>query len=332
MAKQVQTVMGPIDVEQLGVTQAHEHLYFDCEYLYERAWPNNVFSSEKVTAQNRGEVMTDLQTVLYKYGDNLLFDDTDMIIDELADFKAAGGQTIFEVTTVDLGRDPWKLRRIAEKTGLNIVMGSTYYHFPSLPPQTKEWLQNKGVNGLADHFIRELCEGVAGTGIRPGVLGEIGPGEGEESTNMILHAAAIASRETGVPAIIHYANMDVLRIFEEEGADPRKLVMGHWGLEFPVDEAIRHGAMISFDQFGMNFPGIKSDDERLKEVVTMMERGYEDHLILSQDMCWKIRLRCCGGDGYGHLLGTIVPKLKEMGVTDEQVRKMMTENVKTLFA
>ena len=65
MAKQVQTVMGPIDVEQLGVTQAHEHLYFDCEYLYERAWPNNVFSSEKVTAQNRGEVMTDLQTVLY---------------------------------------------------------------------------------------------------------------------------------------------------------------------------------------------------------------------------------------------------------------------------
>ena len=99
-----------------------------------------------------------------------------------------------------------------------------------------------------------------------------------------------------------------------------------------MDEAIRHGAMISFDQFGMNFPGIKSDDERLKEVVTMMERGYEDHLILSQDMCWKIRLRCCGGDGYGHLLGTIVPKLKEMGVTDEQVRKMMAENVKTLFA
>lgn len=332
MTKQVQTVLGPIDVEQMGVTQAHEHLYFDCEYLYERAWPDNVFSSEKVTVDNRKAVMTDLRTVLYKYGDNVLFHDTDMIIDELADFKAAGGQTIFEVSTIDLGRDPWKLRRISEKTGLNIVMGSTYYHFPSLPPQTKELIMNKGINGMADLFIQELEEGVAGTGIRPGVLGEIGPGEGEEGTQIILHAAAIACRETGVPAIIHYSNMDVLRIFEEEGSDPRKVVMGHWGLEFPVDEAIQHGAMISFDQFGMNFPGIKDDNERLKEVVAMMERGYEDQLILSQDMCWKIRLRCCGGDGFGYLQNGILPRLKELGVSDAQIRKMMIENVKALFA
>ena len=254
-----------------------------------------------------------------------------MIIDELMDFKAAGGQTIFEVSTVDLGRDPWKLRRIAEKTGLNIVMGSTYYHFPSLPPQTQELILNKGVNGMADLFIRELEEGVAGSGIRPGVLGEIGPVEGNAGTDIVFHAAAITSRETGVPAIIHYATMDTLRIFEEEGADPGKVVMGHWGMEFPVDEAIRHGAMISFDQFGMNFPGIKSDDERLREVVVMMEKGYEDRLILSQDMCWKIRFRNCGGDGYGYLLNTIIPKLKAMGVTDAQIHKMMVENVKTLF-
>ncbi|MBP3388944.1 MAG: hypothetical protein J6K98_03620 [Clostridia bacterium] len=332
MAKQVQTVMGPIDVDAMGVTQAHEHLYQDCRYLYERADPKRVYLTEKVTAENRKTVMTDLQTVLYKYGDNTVFEDTDMIIDELMDFKAAGGQTIFEVSTVDLGRDPWKLRRIAEKTGLNIVMGSTYYHFPSLPPQTQELILNKGVNGMADLFIRELEEGVAGSGIRPGVLGEIGPVEGNAGTDIVFHAAAIASRETGVPAIIHYATMDTLRIFEEEGADPSKVVMGHWGLEFPVDEAIRHGAMISFDQFGMNFPGIKSDEERLREVVVMMERGYEDRLILSQDMCWKIRLRSCGGDGYGHLQNTILPKLKEMGVTDAQIHKMMVENVKTLFA
>lgn len=331
MAKQVQTVMGPIDVDQLGVTQAHEHCYFDCEYLYERAHPHIVFSDEKITTENRKTVMTDLQTVLYTYGDNLLFEDTNMIIDELADFKAAGGQTIFDVSTVDLGRDPWKLRRISQKTGLNIVMGSTYYHFPSLPPQTKELIMNKGINGMADLFIQELEEGVAGTGIRPGVLGEIGPGEGEEGTQIILHAAAIACRETGVPAIIHYSNMNVLRIFEEEGADPRKVVMGHWGMEFPVDEAVQHGAMISFDQFGMNFPGIKGDDERLKDVVAMMERGYEDRLILSQDMCWKIRLRCCGGDGFGYLQNSILPRLKELGVTDAQIHKMMVENVKALF-
>lgn len=88
-----------------------------------------------------------------------------------------------------------------------------------------------------------------------------------------MHAAAIAQRETGVPAIVHYATMDTLRIFEEERADISKLVMGHWGLEFPVDEAIRRGAVISFDQFGMNFPGIKGDDERIAEVLTMLGKG-----------------------------------------------------------
>ena len=98
-----------------------------------------------------------------------------------------------------------------------------------------------------------------------------------------------------------------------------------------MDEAVQHGAMISFDQFGMNFPGIKGDDERLKDVVAMMERGYEDRLILSQDMCWKIRLRCCGGDGFGYLQNSILPRLKELGVTDTQIHKMMVENVKALF-
>lgn len=331
MSKLVQTVTGPVRAEELGVTLTHEHAYFDCKYLYERAHPHLNFSDEKITPENRTRVMKDLDTVLYKYGDNLCFDDTDLIVKELAEYKAAGGQSLVEVTTIDLGRDPLKLRRISEKTGLQIVMGGSYYHYPSLPEQTKDFIVNLGVNGLADFFIKELQEGVGGTGIRPGVIGEVGPGD-DEGSDIIMHAAAIAQRETGVPAIVHYATMDTLRIFEEERADISKLVMGHWGIEFPVDEAVRRGAMISFDQFGMNFPGIKGDDERLREVMSMLEKGYLRRLLLSQDVCWKIRLRKCGGQGYAYILQDILPQLKEMGVTDEQMNTLLIDNVRELFA
>ena len=330
MGKTIQTVMGPIQPEQLGVTLTHEHLSFDCKTLYERAHPEILFSRERICAENRAAVMKDLNTVLYVYGDNLHFGEPDEIAEELRFYKEAGGQSILEVTTIDLARDPLRLRAISEKTGLNIIMGGAYYHFPSLPEQTKAFILDSGVNGLADFFIRELEEGVAGTGVRPGVIGEVGPGE-DEGSAIIMHAAAIAQRETGVPAIVHYATMDTLRIFEEERADISKLVMGHWGLEFPVDEAIRRGAMISFDQFGMNFPGIKGDDERITEVLTMLEKGYGNRLLLSQDVCWKIRLKQCGGDGYGYLLTDILPQLKARGVTEEQIQTIMIDNVKTLF-
>ena len=90
--------------------------------------------------------------------------------------------------------------------------------------------------------------------------------------------------------------------------------------------------MISFDQFGMNFPGIKGDDERLREVMSMLEKGYLRRLLLSQDVCWKIRLRKCGGQGYAYILQDILPRLKEMGVTDEQMNTLLIDNVRELFA
>ncbi len=83
---------------------------------------------------------------------------------------------------------------------------------------------------------------------------------------------------------------------------------------------------MSFDQFGMNFPGIIGDDQRIKDVMAMFERGYEKQLLLSMDVCWKIRLKKYGGDGYAHLFGSVFPRLIEAGLTQHQLDRLVSEN------
>ncbi len=331
MSRMVNTVTGPVPVEQLGVTLTHEHLWFDIADLYMRDCPTRVMSDEIITRENREYILSDREKVIFGYRDNLMFHSVDMIVEELKPCYEAGCRTIVEVTTKDLGRDPQKLREISERSGIQVIMGGGYYHFPALPAEEKEAILKNGKDWLAERMIRDVTEGVDGTGIRCGVIGEIGP-TADEGGLTIMHAAAIAQRETGVPVIIHYGPMYALDIFEEEGADVSKVVMGHWGEECPIDEAIARGAWVSFDQFGMNFPGIKGDDTRIEETMRMIEKGYLDRLLVSQDMCWKVRLRCCGGTGFAELLTSTKERLIERGMAKEQWDALLVDNVRRLFA
>ena len=218
---------------------------------------------------------------------------------ELEDYKAAGGGTLFEVSTIDLGRNPVRLREISQKSGVHIIMGGTYYYYPSIDAKTKEIIQTKGKNGLADLMIREFYDGVGDTGIRPGVLGEVGL-QHKETDLILAHAAMIAQRETGAPVIFHCAPEWILDVAEAEGADLQKVVMGHWSMSDPVEKALQRGAWVSFDQFGMNFPGIIKDQKY-------------------------------GGNGYAELLKDTVPRLYSRGLSREQVTDLLVENPKKLL-
>ena len=330
MAKQIQTVTGPIPVDELGVTLTHEHLWHDIAPLYRRAHPDLVMQDEKVSLENRYQIMKDLHSVVFEYADNLQFHDVDLTVKELSHFKAAGGKTIVEVSCVDLERNPLKLKEIAEKSGVQVIMGGTYYWFPSLEKEMQDRILIGGKNKLADIMIREVTDGVDGTGIKPGILGEVGNGE-EEGTRIIYEAVAIAQRETGLPVTCHSPDIDVLDIMEREGADLSKVVMGHWSAKDPMRKAFERGAFVSIDQFGMNFPGIEDDDSRVRAVLSVFEMGYEKQLLLSQDVCWKVRLKQFGGDGYAQIFEHIVPKLKAGGLTDEQIHMLFVDNVKRLF-
>ena len=327
MRTTVETVCGPIPITSLGKTLTHEHLIIDTNRVYALSYGADKMSDEKITLENRAEVMRNLHSIVFGYKDNIVFDNIDDMANELLAFKAIGGKTLFEVSTCDLGRDPLALRAISEKTGIQIVMGGTYYYYPSIDEKTKELMQgDHGINRLADQMIREFFDGVGDTGIKPGVLGELGLQFDGPTNHILLHAAMIAQRETGAPLIIHSAPYEALDAAEEEGADLTKIVLGHWTMECPVDEAIRRGAWVSFDQFGMNFPGIIGDDQRILDVLAMFERGYEDRLLISMDTCWKIRLKKYGGNGYDDLFVNVIPKLHEAGITEEQINHLLCDN------
>ena len=134
-----------------------------------------------------------------------------------------------------------------------------------------------------------------------------------------------------MPVICHSPDLHVLDIAEEEGADLSKFVMGHWSLLCPMEEAFRRGAFVSVDQFGMNFPGIESDDERVGAVLRAFELGYEKKLLLSQDVCWKVRLKQFGGGGYAEIFDSVVPKIRAKGISDAEINSLFTDNVKRLF-
>lgn len=330
LKKQINGVRGPIDIDSLGVTLTHEHLWLDVAPLYKRAHPDLVMTDEKVTKANRAQVMRDLHSIVFEYEDNLSFTDVDMTVKELEPFKAAGGQTIIEVSTADIARNPLKLREIAEKSNINVIMGGSWYWFPSLDDDFQDFIMTQGKNKVADILIKEIYEGVGDTGIKPGVIGEVGNGDCE-GTDIIYHAVAIAQKETGLPVICHSPDLHVLDIAEKEGADLSKYVMGHWSLLCPMEEAFKRGAFVSVDQFGMNFPGVESDDERIGAVLKAFELGYQDKLLLSQDVCWKVRLKQFGGGGYAEIFNSVVTKMRDKGINDAEINRLFTDNVKRLF-
>ena len=332
MRKFVETVRGPLPIDDIGITLTHEHLIVDTNRVYRISYGADRMSDEKVTCQNRDEITKDLQSIVFGYKDNIRFDDVDLMVKELREFTEVGGKTLFEVTTSDLGRDPIKLREISEKSGVNIIMGGTYYYFPSIDQPTRELMLTKGKNALADLMIREFYEGVGDTGIKPGVLGEVGLQHDDATNQILIRAAFIAQKETGAPVIVHSAPYWILDVAEEEGADLSKIVMGHWTMNESVEKAVNRGAWISFDQFGMNFPGIISDNQRMLDVLAVFEHGWENQLLLSQDICWKVRLKAFGGAGYADIFHHVLPRLIEHGLTTEQLMRVFCDNPKRLLS
>ena len=333
MNTHVNTVRGAMPIDDIGVTLTHEHLYKNSVPLYHKQFPKTrQMSDMRITRENRDEIWADKEKILYQYTDNLILDDIDDIVAELGEFTAAGGNTIFEVTPDDLGRDPLKLREISEKSGVNVIMGGTHYYLPMLAPALYERVVN-GKNGahiLADRMIKEFSDGVGGTGIKPGVLGEVGLRH-PPTDEILARATLIAQKETGAPVIYHYAPFWILDMAEEIGADLSKIVMGHWTMRSRVEEAVARGAWVSFDQFGMDFPGIINDEQRADEVLAMFEKGYEKQLLFSMDICWKVRLKKNGGDGYAGIFNHGFVLMQQKGITKQQLLSVMTDNPKRLL-
>lgn len=344
--RDVMTVLGPIPADQLGRTLIHEHLLFNLEtYLHRPPDSADVpLMEQPLTLENLWWAREHPMASRH----NLYQTDPALAAAEAARFKAAGGSTIVEVSSIGLARDVLGLRQVAERTGLNIVAGTGYYVGSSHPPS----LAGRSVADVADELVRDLTEGLDGTAIRAGVIGEIGTSDPLYDTEVVvLRAAARAQARTGAAMVVHPAPQHRsaaayapwLAILESEGAMPSRIVLSHSEArigERPGDFAVlaARGYMLALDTWGntkhyesRHFT-MPSDEDRVRLLARLVSEGLTPHLVLAQDVCYRDALTAYGGPGYGYLLRAMRPRLLAAGVPDAALDAMLIDNPRRVLA
>ena len=332
-----QTVLGPVIPEKLGPTTTHEHLLTDLRFSFSPpSQPKHIGKAyEPVSIKNLGWVRFNHFNNL----DNLVLDDIDLAIEEVALYKESGGGTIVDVTPIGISRNPEGLVRISESTGINIIMGSGYYVDDVHPDDMDDFSEEY----LAAQIVNDITEGVGDTGIKSGIIGEIGcswPLTVNE--RKVLRAAAVAQSETGAPILIHPgrapgAPSEILDILSNANADITRTIIGHLDRTYTdlkdLLDLASSGCFLEYDLFGIEvsyFPfaeaDMASDAQRLDFIQFLVDEGYQNRIVIAQDICRKERLVKYGGYGYAHILENIVPWLLDRGLSPDQVDDITIRN------
>ena len=310
MVNLAMTVAGPVDPATLGITLPHEHTAISLWHIPGR----------------------------WDYWE--LTRDEPLIVEELGFFHAAGGGTVVDLTLAGVGRDPAWLAGVSRATGLHVVMGCGWYRGAYYPVEAR--IDARSVDDLADELVREATDGVGESGIRPGIIGEIGTDKPWVSAleERVHRAAARASRRTGLAITTHAVMSDVglaqLRIFEEEGADPARVVIGHADSYPSLDyflAIVGRGASLEFDFLGMSFtPQERHGEGRIVELLCeLLGRGHGERVLLSQDVCHNSQLKRYGGNGYVHLAETFLPRLRAAGASEAEIETLTVANPRRLL-
>ncbi len=314
----IMTVNGIIGKADLGVTTPHEHALIDISNQYpgERS-PNNPGWVQKVGREHYELLMKDP----YALCDNLKLDDRDTAVAEVKRFADAGGRTFVDVTTPCIGRDVRFLKRLADETGLNVVASCGFYTADAHPKRVAAMSAGE----IADEFTRELAEGIDGTGIRPGIIGEVGTSQTLYDEEVkVLRAAAMAHVRTGTAVMVHlnpWAKhaLEVIDILEAGGVAPEKICLCHLDVLLDLDDmraVLKRGAYVEFDNFGKEFTSgsaygrFPSDAERLEVLYRLVDDGFASQLLASCDVCLKNLLTVHGGPGYAHVIGRMASLIR----------------------
>ena len=339
----VQTVLGPVAAAALGATMAHEHVFFDLSIYFSQAEDDP--DAELADAPVATERLWWLRTHPMNSRPNLIQDDLDVAIAEVAAFKAAGGTTLVDVTTLGIAPHPRGLAEVARRTGVQIVAGTGYYVAQSYAAAAGE----APVEALAEHMRRELLEGIAGTDARAGLIGELGIGNPPAPVEVrVLAAAARVQREVGCAVCLHPvwgADSALLaaRLAEEAGLDPARTAISHLDNRFrddvrPYREIGARGFFLSLDSFGRDcyYPHVNtqlpSDTERIRAVLDLLDAGLERRLLFAQDICFQHELVRHGGHGYAHVLRSVRPRLLRGGIEGTTIDRILVDNPRTWLA
>jgi phosphotriesterase-related protein len=309
----VETVNGPVDADELGRTLVHEHFRttdeatrFQFPHLYDE-------DAEWEAA------LRDANAV-----------------------RSHGIQTVVEPSAMFLHRDARFSKRVADESGLQVVLATGVYTYDHLPQP----LKNRDEDALAEVFVHDIEHGMQGTDVKAAFLKCAADAEGvTENVTKVHRAVARASLQTGRPIMAHShpssgTGLEQMRVFEEEGVDPAKVHIAHTGdtddLDY-IEKLLDRGPWIGLDRYGLDI--FLPTEKRNATTLALLERGYVERMFLSQDFCstidWftpevqqQLKENAVPNWSMTFLFEEVIPYLKENGMTDEQLDQMMVENPK----
>jgi len=263
--------------------------------------------------------------------------DEAVLLSELEAFQAAGGTCLVDQTPRGCGRDPARVKRLAEQSGLSIVMGCGWYTEPFYPAEDD--LTRRSVDAIADQLLAEIQGGMDGTDIKPGLIGEIGVAKGWISPleERVHRAAARAQTQTGLPlsthTMFHEVGLAQLDLFAEEGVDLQKVCIGHCDSQPYLDyclSVVERGAYVAFDNLGAQMGRL---EERIVGLIKeLASRGHHTQILLSHDVGQMHALSYFGGRGFTYEAEVFVPRLLSAGVSEDTVNDLIITNPKRFLS
>ncbi|HEX2171465.1 MAG TPA: phosphotriesterase-related protein, partial [Dehalococcoidia bacterium] len=270
------------------------------------------------------------------------FDRTEAVrlgVAKLTEAKANGIDTMVDLTTIDLGRDVPLFAEIVRQVEMQVIVATGIWR------QVPRFFHLRSPDVAADLFVRDITQGIQGTGIRAGIIKCATDDTGvTEPIEIALRASARAHRRTGVPISTHtdaekQVGLDQQRIFAEEGVDLTRVVIGHSGDTENLDylkKVADAGSYLGMDRFGLH--NYLPTDRRVQVVAALCKQGYADRMVLSHDAS-------CHSDSrtpeylakrfpdwrYTHIPQDVIPALLEAGVTQAQIDQMTRENPRRIF-
>ena len=309
------TVLGPLEAADLGFTLSHEH------------------------------VGTNAAGLRHTYPE---FIDRAGIIEQstaaLKEAYAEGLRTIVDVSTFDLGRDIAMIAEVARQSGVNIVV-ATGNHLAVPRP-----FGDVSPDVIAPMYVREIEEGIEDSGVKAAVIKVASDRGGITSPQeVVLRAAARAHLQTGAPISTHTWSPDrvgeqQVAILEEEGADLTRVYIGHSNDDTDLDYLLgllEKGVWLGLDRYpGGRVTGTPDWEQRTEVAKKLMDAGYTERIMLSHDYSVpKARngaevqeeRRRANPDGYNFISRHVLPRLMELGASEQDIHQITVENPRRFF-
>ncbi|MED1605082.1 phosphotriesterase [Cytobacillus kochii] len=314
----VNTVLGPIATEELGIVAMHEHIGF-------------------------GLPGCDLDTQWWKKPEEAF----ELTIEKLRRFREHGGKTFVDCTGIGNGRDVEYFQVLSKRTGVNIVAVTGFVAGDSALP----YFRSKSIAYLTDLFVHEITVGIDGTSAKAGAI-KVGVSRGgklSELDKRIYHAAARAALKTGVPIITHLCvdAQTAVDIFNEEGLSLNRILFGHADdggyLDENRDSMIANlGGYVGFDTIGYDseMEGApywsRPRKDRVDHFLRFLNKGHLERAVISADAnCCALGWPGLKGHSVNYLFEEFIPDLRKAGVSEEVFEQLLIHtpaNILTLQA